>query len=75
MEILHIIFIILYSLALGMYLAYIWLIDDIKNLKKLRYGDLRGIVIRNDIIHRLKAENKELIERVKELEEQDRKIN
>lgn len=69
MEIIHIIFIILYSVALGMYLAYIWLIDDIKTLKKLRYGDLKGIVIRNDIIHRLKAENKQLKERIKVLEE------
>lgn len=74
MEMIYIIVLVLYSIVLGALLTYLFLINTIKKLKKLRFGDLKGIVVRQDIIDRLKAENKELIGRVKELEEQEEKI-
>lgn len=75
MEMIYIIVLVLYSIVLGALLTYLCLINVIKKLKKLRFGDLKGIVVRQDIIDRLKAENKQLKEKIKVFEEQEGKIN
>lgn len=60
MELLYITLTIIFSMALGCYMAYHWMKDEIKYIKTLRYGDLKGIIIRNEIIEKRKQEIKEL---------------
>lgn len=60
MEIAHIVLIIIFSILLGEYMAYLYLEKEVKHLKTMRYGDIKGIMIRDEKINKLKAEIKEL---------------
>lgn len=60
MEIAHIVLIIIFSILLGEYMAYLLLNGEVKRLKTLRYGDQKGIMIRDEKIAKLKQQIKEL---------------
>lgn len=60
MELAHIVLIIIFSILLGEYMAYLWLNGEVKRLKTLRYGDIKGIMIRDERINKLKQQIKEL---------------
>lgn len=60
MEIGYIVLIIIFSILLGEYMAYLWLNGEVKRLKTLRYGDIKGIMIRDNKIAKLKEQIKEL---------------
>lgn len=60
MEIAHIVLIIIFSILLGEYMAFLRLNDEVQQLKAMRYADQKGIIIRDEKIAKLKQQIKEL---------------
>lgn len=73
MEIGYIILIIIFSSLLGCYMATLWLNKEVQQLKAMRYGDIKGIMIRDDKIAKLKAEINELKNELNPIQHQNRK--